>query len=88
MKALAFNYLKNPDQVSERALLVLKTYCDYYEGIDISELSAEDAVAVANAAKAIYDSYRLHIAQLVEAFDLKYNYRRFIPSKMENISEF
>jgi hypothetical protein len=85
MKIKEFTYTKPNGDVSQRTLVELITPTEHVEGIDISELSmdsyADFVQQLSELEKEIYNKR----TELYNQFDLKHNYRRFVPSRMTNV---
>jgi hypothetical protein len=85
MKLVEFTYTKADGSVSDRAVLELVTPAKHMEGIDVSQMLAEDY------AKFVVDFAQLKNAQheatmqLLVDYDLKTNYRRFLPDQMSDV---
>ena len=85
MNTLTFKYTKANGTHSDRVLAVMVSPNTMYEGIDVSELSAEqqgEFIAVMNTVK---DKYLKAIEGIKSDFDLVHSYRRFDPTKMTNV---
>lgn len=90
MKTITFNYTKKDGSTSERTLLVTaepKPATDKYAGIDLSEISPEDASAFVLRYEDLYNEYLQNLDDLKEQFDLKYNYRQFFADNMTDVIE-
>ncbi len=85
MNTLTFKYTKANGTQSDRVLVIMVSPNTMYEGIDVSELSAEqqgEFIAVMNTVK---DKYLKAIESIKSDFDLVHSYRRFDPTKMTNV---
>ena len=89
MKFVEFKYTKADGSVSDRAIIELVTPTKYVEGIDVTQLPE---VEFATFTAAMAEMKRVHHEETMELladFDLKHNYRKFIPEQMTNVvSEF
>jgi len=85
MKLVEFKYKKADGSVSDRAVLELVTPSVHLEGIDVSQMPVEEyaefVVDFAQLKNAQHDA----IMQLLVDYDLKTNYRRFLPAQMSDI---
>jgi hypothetical protein len=85
MKLVEFTYTKVDGSVSDRAVLELVTPAKHMEGIDVSKMPVEDY------AEFVVDFAQLKNAQheatmkLLADYDLKTNYRRFLPDQMSDV---
>jgi len=86
MKIKEFTYTKPNGDISQRTLVELVTPTEHIEGIDVSELDmdsyAEFVQKLNDLEKEIYNKR----TELYTEFDLKHNYRRFMPSRMTNVT--
>lgn len=85
MKLLDFEYTKKDGKTSKRVLAVVQEPQKFFEGIDVSELDDESFAEFVNQYSKLLDEYKLQQAMLVSKYDLKHNYRRFIPDNMSNV---
>lgn len=85
MNIITFTYTKAGGKQSERVLSPIVVPNTMYEGIDITELDAEEQsqyVVEIEVAKALFAAECFRIQA---KFDVKTNYRRFNPAKMTNV---
>jgi hypothetical protein len=86
MKIKEFTYTKPNGEVSQRTVVELVTPTEHIEGIDVSELDmdsyAEFTKQLNELEKEIYNKR----IELYSQFDLTHNYRRFLPSRMTNVT--
>jgi hypothetical protein len=86
MKIKEFTYTKPNGDVSQRTLVELVSPTEHIEGIDVSELDldsyAEFTQKLNELEKEIYNKR----IELYNQFDLTHNYRRFVPSRMTNVT--
>ena len=87
MKSLTFKYTKKDGSTSERTLLAMITPSDKYAGIDVSELSADEAAEFMARAQTMHDEFIEDLQALQEEFDLKHSYRQFFATGMSEIVE-
>lgn len=85
MKLLDFEYTKKNGEFTKRTIAVVQEPQQFVEGIDISGLEVEEFAEFVNEYSKLLDEYKLQQAVLINKFDLKHNYRRFIPDNMENV---
>jgi hypothetical protein len=85
MKIKEFTYTKPNGDVSQRTIVELITPTEHIEGIDISSLDmdtyAEFVQKLGDLEKEIYNKR----TELYNEFDLKHNYRKFVPNRMTNV---
>ena len=86
MKIKEFTYTKPNGDVSQRTLVELVTPTDSIEGIDVSELDVETYGEFIVKLKALEDEIYNRRMELYADFDLGHNYRRFLPSRMTNVT--
>jgi hypothetical protein len=85
MKLVEFKYTKTDGKTSDRAVLELVTPAKHMEGIDVSQMPVEEyADFVAEFAQLKNAQYEATM-QLLADYDLKTNYRRFLPDQMSDI---
>jgi len=86
MKIKEFTYTKPNGDVSQRTLVELVTPTEFCEGVDVSEMDmdsyAEFVAKLSQLEKEIYNKR----TELYAEFDLKHNYRRFVPSRMTDVT--
>lgn len=86
MKIKEFTYTKPNGEVSQRTLVELVAPTDAHEGIDVTELDMDtyaDFVAeLSTIEKQIYEMR----TNLYLKYDLKHNYRKFLPSRMTDVT--
>lgn len=86
MKIKEFTYTKPNGEVSQRTVVELVSPTEHIEGIDVSDLDmdsyAEFTKQLNELEKEIYNKR----IELYAQFDLTHNYRRFIPSRMTNVT--
>ena len=86
MKIKEFTYTKPNGDVSQRTLVELVSPTDSIEGIDVSELDMEAYGEFIVKLKALEDEIYTRRMALYADFDLGHNYRRFLPSRMTNVT--
>ena len=85
MKFVEFKYTKADGSVSDRAIIELITPTKYVEGIDVSQLPETDFAAFTVAMSELKRAHHEQTMELLNNFDLKHNYRKFIPDNMTNV---
>ena len=85
MKFLEFTYTKADGSISTRAVIELVTPTKFIEGIDVSQLPEADFAVLTAAMSEMKRVHHDETMELLESFDLKHNYRRFIPDNMTNV---
>lgn len=85
MNILSFNYTKTDGKQSDRVLAVMVKPNAMFEGIDISELDMESQGAFANEINRVQETYLAALEAVKASFDVKHNYRRFDPKKMQAV---
>ncbi len=88
MKTITFTYTKPDHSVSERLLLAFVTPGgDKYAGIDISELEPKMAACFIADAEKLHQEYLEDVRRLQKLYDVKYGYKQFLVSRMNNVTE-
>jgi hypothetical protein len=87
MKQITFTYTDLKDKVSTRTLLAMSVPSNKYAGIDISELSNDEAKDFSDAYFFEYGVFLNEIEKLKTAYDLRHSYRRFIDERMTNVKD-
>lgn len=87
MNIMTFTYTKEPSKVSERVFIPLVVPADKYFGIDITELSVHDQVALSEDITNLDLERKSKIDELMAKYDARHAYRSFIPAKMSAIVE-
>jgi hypothetical protein len=86
MKVKEFTYKKANGEVSQRTVLELVSPTEHVEGIDVTSLDMDSYAAFVEQLKLIEDELYARRLTLYSDFDLKHNYRRFVPSNMSNVT--
>lgn len=86
MKIKEFTYTKPNGEVSQRTLVELVTPTEHIEGIDVSELDLDSYAEFVQKLKQLEDTVYNQRMALYADFDLSTNYRRFVPSRMTNVT--
>lgn len=87
MKTITFTYTKSTGTVSKRVLAVMKSPCNMFEGIDVSDISEVEQGVFLDKLESLNIRYLRAIEGIKSEFDLTHSYRRFDPSKMTDIKE-
>ena len=86
MKIKEFTYTKANGDMSQRTLVELVTPTDSIEGIDVSELDMDSYAEFIQQLKLLEDEIYARRMALYADFDLSKSYRKFIPSRMTNVT--
>jgi len=85
MKLIEFTYTKNDGSQSNRAVIELQQPCKYVEGIDVSQMPEHEFADFCREFSLMKAAQHDETMRLLEQFDLKHNYRRFIPEQMQSV---
>lgn len=88
MKSMSFRYTKPDGDVSTRVFIPLVSPSANYFGIDISELSADEQLAMETQFKMIEDQKQAQLSELMQKFDIRHNFRSFSPERMQDVELF
>ena len=86
MKIKEFTYTKANGDRSRRTLIELVSPGDSFEGIDVSDLSTDDFAEFVKQLNAMENKINEMRNALYAEFDLKHNYRRFLPARMTDVT--
>ena len=86
MKFVEFTYTKADGTVSKRAIIELVTPTKHIEGIDVTSLNDNDFADFCREFSALKADQHNQTMEKLAQFDLKHNYRRFIPEQMSDIT--
>jgi len=86
MKLLEFIYTKSDGSKSDRAVIELVQPSKYVEGIDVTQMSEAEFAEFTQKFGELKQAQHNQTMYLLEQFDLKHNYRRFIPEQMQILS--
>lgn len=86
MKIKEFTYTKPNGEVSQRTLIEMVTPTEHIEGIDVSGLDLDSYGEFVSKLKQLEDEVYNRRMALYADFDLGTNYRRFVPSRMTNVT--
>lgn len=85
MKLIEFTYTKADGSKSNRAVVELVQPTKYVEGIDVSQMPEGEFADFCREFSALKTAQHQETMAMLEQFDLKHNYRRFIPEQMESV---
>ena len=86
MKLVEFKYTKADGTTSARAVIEVLQPSQHFEGVDVSQMPDDDlAEFTAEYRDLLEQQYNAKIA-VMQKYDLKHNYRRFIPEKMTDVT--
>jgi hypothetical protein len=86
MNFIEFTYTKADGTESKRAVLPLVGPTKFVEGIDVSQMPEDEFVVFCRDFSALKSAQHEQTMAMLEQFDLKHNYRRFIPEQMSDIT--
>lgn len=86
MKIKEFTYTKPNGEVSQRTLVELVSPTEFCEGVDVSELDMDSYAEFMQRLNALETEISTKRNELYADFDLKHNYRRFVPQRMTNVT--
>lgn len=86
MKIKEFTYTKPNGDVSQRTVIELIAPTEHVEGIDVSHLDMDTYAEFLQKLRDIENSLYEQRMALYADFDLAHNYRRFLPSRMTNVT--
>lgn len=86
MKIKEFTYTKPDGGVSQRTLVELVSPSEFCEGVDVSELDMDSYAEFMQKLNALETEISEKRNELYAEFDLKHNYRRFVPQRMTNVT--
>lgn len=85
MKLKEFTYTKPNGDVSKREVIELVSPCEFVEGIDVTGMDKDVYAEFVSALTQLESEYYANRTALYAEFDLKNNYRRFMPSRMTDV---
>jgi len=86
MNFIEFTYTKADGTESKRAVLPLVGPTKFVEGIDVSQMPEDEFAVFCREFSALKSAQHEQTMAILEQFDLKHNYRRFIPEQMTDIT--
>lgn len=87
MKLIEFNYTKSDGSQSQRAVIELQQPSKYVEGIDVTQMPEQDFALFCREFSFLKQTQHEQTMALLNRFDLKHNYRRFIPEQMQQVTQ-
>lgn len=85
MKLVEFNYTKPTGDTSQRAVIEMVAPAQHFEGVDVSGMPEDEFALFTQAYRELKNAQHEATMHLLEQFDLKHNYRRFVPDRMSNV---
>lgn len=85
MKLIEFTYTKQDGTKSQRAVIELVQPTKYIEGIDVTQMPESEFAMFCQEYSAMKAAQHEETLALLNQFDLKHNYRRFIPEQMASV---
>lgn len=85
MNIVEFTYTKTDGKVSNRVVVEVESSSTHFEGIDVTDLEPLESAIFTAAYSALLATQQQEIMQLLQDYDLKHNYRKFILSNMTNV---
>lgn len=86
MKLVEFSYTKADGTSSKRAVIEVLQPTAHFEGIDVSQMPEDEFAEFTSEYRDLLEQqYNAKIA-VMQKYDLKHNYRRFIPEKMTDVT--
>ena len=86
MNFIEFTYTKADGTESKRAAIPLFGPTTFVEGIDVSQMPEDEFADFCREFSALKSTQHEETMAMLEQFDLKHNYRRFIPEQMSDIT--
>lgn len=86
MKIKEFLYTKPNGETSHRTLVELLAPCEHYEGIDVSALDMDSYAQFVVLLNQLENEIYQKRSELYHKFDLSQNYRKFVPSRMTEVT--
>ena len=83
---MEFTYTKSDGSTSKRAVIPLVSPSEHIEGIDITQLSEDDFVSFCREFSAMKNDHHNQVMEKLAQYDLRHNYRRFIPKQMTEVT--
>lgn len=84
-KVMTFQYMKSPNDITDRVFVALGEPSDKFFGVDITELDDEEQGLFMAGVNKAFEEYTEQLNVLMQEFDIKNNYRYFKPEKMVNV---
>lgn len=84
MKIMEFMYTKTNGDFKKRVVMLMQEPQKFFEGIDVSDLDQDEFAEFVNSYGKALDDWKAESQAIINKFDLKHNYRRFLS---EGVSE-
>ena len=86
MKLVEFNYTKADGTASKRAVIEVVQPSTHFEGIDVSQMPEDEFAEFTSEYRDLLEQQYNAKMSVMQKYDLKHNYRRFIPEKMTDLT--
>lgn len=86
MKLVEFKYTKADGTASQRAVIEVVQPAQFFEGIDVSLMPEEQFAEFTREYRDLLEQQYNDKMSVMQKYDLKHNYRRFIPEKMTDVT--
>ena len=86
MNFIEFTYTKTDGKTSKRAVIPLVSPTEFVEGIDVTSLSESDFADFCREFAAMKLDHHNQMMEKLAQYDLRHNYRRFIPKQMSDVT--
>lgn len=86
MNFIEFTYTKADGTTSKRAVIPLLGPTEFVEGIDVSQMPEEDFAVFCQQFSELKNAQHNQTMEMLAQFDLRHNYRRFIPKNMSDVT--
>jgi hypothetical protein len=86
MNLLEFTYKKADGTTSSRAVIELVKPTTFVEGIDVSQMPQDEFADFCREFSALKAVQHEETMAMLSQFDLKHNYRKFIPEQMSDVT--
>ncbi len=86
MKLVEFKYTKADGTASARTVIEVTQPTQHFEGIDVSQMPEDDFAEFTNEYSDLLEQQYNAKMSIMQKYDLKHNYRRFIPQKMTDVT--
>ena len=86
MKLVEFKYTKTDGTSSARAVIEVIQPTEFFEGIDVSKMPEDQFAEFTREYRDLITQQYNDKMNVMQKYDLKHNYRRFIPEKMTDVT--
>lgn len=86
MKLVEFMYTKQTGAQSQRAIIELQQPTKFVEGIDVSNMPEHEFAEFCREFAELKRKQHEETMLVLNQFDLRHNYRRFLPEQMQHIT--